>query len=173
MLRVASISGVVPIQSKQRFQHLCMGLTKVADIQDLRHRANAIIEEFPLTRDFMTWWLHPDRAPLIFAADRVMDPGTFSRLPETTNAEESQHNKLYSISGRGNDFLEGAEGLHTYSEYCLRMYLASRSKFRQLLPDDTLTYIYSNQPDFVACTADLSHGSWLPRSTGPHILVVH
>jgi hypothetical protein len=50
-------------------------------------------------------------------------------MPDTTNAEEAMHWKLYSAVGRDLSLMDGLHGLHAVAEYYLRIYTASLSMY--------------------------------------------
>jgi hypothetical protein len=126
--RVSNISAVVPPARKSYFQTACTGLVTAREYQEFLARLKVILEEFPLSGDFFTWYMHPDRAPMIFASQSTMDPEVAAKLPNDTNPEEAQHNKLYHITGESLDFSQGLYGLWHYSEYWLRVWTGSQGK---------------------------------------------
>jgi hypothetical protein len=50
-------------------------------------------------------------------------------MPETTNAEEAMHWKLYSAVGRDLSLMDGLHGLYAVAEYYHQIYTASLRKF--------------------------------------------
>ena len=55
---------------------------------------------------------------------RKMDAYVWDRMPDTTNAEEAIHWKLYCAVGRDQHLIEGLYGLKAVSEYYQRMMTA-------------------------------------------------
>jgi hypothetical protein len=50
-----------------------------------------------------------------------MSEHIWSSIPETTNAEEAMHWKLYSAVGRNHTFLGGLQALYKIAEYYERL----------------------------------------------------
>ncbi|KAF8059495.1 hypothetical protein FPV67DRAFT_1362049, partial [Lyophyllum atratum] len=54
-----------------------------------------------------------------------MDPDVWNSIPETTNAEEAMHWKLYRACGRDHSFMEGLASLYSVADYYERLYHAT------------------------------------------------
>jgi hypothetical protein len=64
-------------------------------------------------------------------------------MPDTTNAKEAMHWKLYSAVGRDLSLMDGLYGLHAVAEYYLRIYTASLSMYfrfyqHEYVPSDSI-----------------------------------
>lgn len=58
-----------------------------------------------------------------------MNIAVWDSIPDSTNAEEAMHWKLYSAAGRDHTFFEGLRSLHAVSLHYERLYIAAQSKF--------------------------------------------
>jgi hypothetical protein len=69
---------------------------------------------------------------MLFLSQRKMKPELWEAIPETTNAEEAMHWKMYSAAGRDHGFLEGMLSLYAIAQYYQRIHVGNQSK-RQFL----------------------------------------
>jgi hypothetical protein len=51
--------------------------------------------------------MRESHASMLFLLQRKMDPDLWEAIPETMNAEEAMHWKMYSAAGHDHEFLEG------------------------------------------------------------------
>jgi hypothetical protein len=65
---------------------------------------------------------------MLFLLQRKMDPDLWEAIPETTNAKEAMHWKMYSAAGCDHEFLEGMQLLYTIAQYYQRIHTGSQSK---------------------------------------------
>ena len=64
---------------------------------------------------------------MLFESKRKMDTDIWESIPESTNAEEAMHWKLYAAAGRNHAFFEGLVSLHAVAVYFERLYKAEMS----------------------------------------------
>jgi hypothetical protein len=127
--RISKISGVIPQGSAESFKSRVAALLEAPDIETFLSCAEVVIRAFPKTETWLQWWMRDAHASMLFASQRKMDPHIWDRMPDTTNAEEAMHWKLYSAVGRNLSLMEGLRGLHAVAEYYLRIYTASLSVY--------------------------------------------
>ncbi len=77
---------------------------------------------FPKTAPWLNWWLRPDHASMIFPSQRRMDAIVWDTLPDSTNAEEAMHFKIYQLVGKKHDIMPGLDGLLQVEKYHHSLY---------------------------------------------------
>ena len=77
---------------------------------------------------WLEWWLQPAHASIFFKSQRVMDIAIWDSIPDTTNAEEAMHWKLYAAAGKNHTFFEGLCSLQAVSQHYEQLYQARLSK---------------------------------------------
>jgi hypothetical protein len=114
VVRVSNISAAVPPSEKHRFRDMGLGLLNATDHEDLIRRAAAITDEFPDTTSFFEWWLMPERAGKLFPPEMRMQERLAQLIPDSTNAVESQHRKIYIALGKNHPLILGLRYLARY-----------------------------------------------------------
>ncbi|KAJ6481243.1 hypothetical protein C8R47DRAFT_1322273 [Mycena vitilis] len=120
--RVKKISGVVPPDQADAFEYRVLALLEAADSEQFQARAAAVIRDFPKTESWLRWWMRESHAVMLFASARKMDPEIWDSIPDSTNAEEAFHWKLYCAAGRLHALMEGLYSLFAVAEYYQRLY---------------------------------------------------
>jgi hypothetical protein len=138
--RISKIGGVVPHGSTDAFKNRVKALLDASDVATFMSCAEVVIRDFPKTETWLRWWMRDAHAPMLFTSHRKMDPHIWDRMPETTNAEEAMHWKLYSAVGRDLSLMDGLHGLSAVVEYYHRIYTASLRKFLIPLVRQTTKY---------------------------------
>jgi hypothetical protein len=128
VVNVSRCSGVVSVDRKNEFILKVFNLITIPEIDDLTREVAEILQQFPKAASFLKWWLRPKIAPRIFSALRDMPEDRWIRLPDTTNAEEAQHFKLYSALGKNHSLISGLEALLYFATYYFSLWLDSFSK---------------------------------------------
>jgi hypothetical protein len=72
--------------------------------------------------------MRESHASMLFLSQKKMDPDLWEAIPETTNAEEAMHWKMYSAAGHDHEFLEGMQLLYTIAQYYQQIHTGSQSK---------------------------------------------
>ncbi|KAF7317558.1 hypothetical protein MKEN_00842700 [Mycena kentingensis (nom. inval.)] len=119
--RVSKISRIVPPVQRTIFENRI---------------AADIIDDFPLIRPWLAWWMRPEHASMLFPSERIMDNTLFFSLPATTNAEEAMHHRLYSMIKRGNSMMEGLRGLVRAAETFENQYIYAKHGGQIFYGDD-------------------------------------
>lgn len=120
--RVSKISAVVEPEKAEFFKGRALSLLKAENTNDFRIRAAHLVEEFPLVKPWLNWWLHESRASMLFKSERKMKPDIWEAIPDTTNAEEAMHHVFYAAAGRNHDLLEGCNALFALNLHFLTQY---------------------------------------------------
>lgn len=72
---------------------------------------DALYREYEELRGWISWWLLPANASMVFRAIQLMSPELQQRISSSTNAAESSHNQLYAAAGKNHDLVEGCRRL--------------------------------------------------------------
>ena len=118
---------MIPPAQVHAFEERVLGLLDVESLDDFKDAVKLLIRDFPNIESWISWWVDDKHAPLLFEAHRSMDAATWKSIPDTTNAEEAMHWKLYAASGRNHDILEGLRALHRLAEYYEQRFAAVNS----------------------------------------------
>jgi hypothetical protein len=125
--RIKKISGVVPPGSGEAFENRVKALLDATDLASFLSRAEVVIRDFPKTESWLRWWMRESHASMLFVSHRKMEAYVWDRMPDTTNAEEAMHWKLYAAVGRNQSLLDGLYGLYAVAEYYHRLYMGTLS----------------------------------------------
>lgn len=128
VVRVSNISGAIHPADKHKFRSRTLGLLEAKDHEDFVARAEVVMRDYPMSISFLSWWLMSDHAEMLFPTERKMDLHLSLRLPDSTNAEEAQHNKLYVGVGRKHALIDGLRHLASYLKLYHRQYLHASSE---------------------------------------------
>ncbi|KAF5338688.1 hypothetical protein D9758_017577 [Tetrapyrgos nigripes] len=119
---VARLSNHVPPDSRAEFEELCRQMV-IAENSAVFDRVVKIMKEtWPGLEAWLNWWLAPEHASMIFHSQQKMDSKLASKLPDTTNAEESVHSVIYQIAGKNKDIIQGFDGLLKVMRHFQRMH---------------------------------------------------
>ena len=101
-------------------------LLDLPDADSFRDEALRLLNNFPKVAPWFKWWLHDSHASMLFVARRKMDTDLWNSLPESTNAEEAMHWKLYWGVGRDHSFFSRLEALMGFAAHyeCLLLGVA-------------------------------------------------
>lgn len=69
---------------------------------------------FPQLDGWISWWIRPKFASMIFPAKRVMNAQVAQQIPHTSNAIEAQHSLLHHALGTRHDLLPGIEKIQLH-----------------------------------------------------------
>jgi hypothetical protein len=128
-----NISHAVIPSSRSWFRSLALGLLQAQSHDDFLDRAAAVTSEFPDTVNFFSWWLMPDRAAKLFPTEYRMEEKLALLMPSSTNAAESQHQKIYTAVGTDHPVGFGLRCLALYMEYFGRLLERVQSKYSVFL----------------------------------------
>jgi len=94
---------------------------------------NAVVEHiratFPQVKAWLSWWLRPAFASMIFPACSSVDPSTAAQVPPTGNPVEHSHQLLHHAVGKGHDLIPGIEKLYLHSEELERQHDAVKGMY--------------------------------------------
>lgn len=115
--RVKKISGVVDPSQTDVFENYAKRLLKCESVEEFTSHANEFITAFPKAETWIRWWMLPAHACMLFPSFRLMKLGLWKSIPDTTNAEEAMHWKLYAALGKLLALLEGLKALVKFVDY--------------------------------------------------------
>ena len=127
--RISRIGGVIPVEQRESFIKQAIGLLSSPTDIDFRNQAGEIIQKFPKTATWLEWWLQSAHASILFESQRIMDIAIWDSIPDTMNAEEAMHRKLYAAAGKNHTFFEGLCSLRAVSQHYEQLYEARLSDF--------------------------------------------
>lgn len=106
--RAKSISKMIPFDFQSQFQTLAMSLKHCA-LDEFDVTVRTIRKNFPAAGPWLDFWISSANASMIFDCKRTMSNELLDRLPETSNAVESLHARIYLSCGilRGSNKLFG------------------------------------------------------------------
>jgi hypothetical protein len=89
-----------------------MSLIEITDLSDFQKKIASFQKQWPRAYRWLSWWLIPEHAMMLFPSIRTMPEDLAAKLPETTNAEEAMHATIYrTVQSRHNPFFQGLDGL--------------------------------------------------------------
>jgi hypothetical protein len=94
---VKRISGAVPPSMANAFEECALALLKADDSDQFASCVQVILQDFLKTEAWLWWWMRPSHASMLFVSECVMEPDIWESIPDTTNAEEAMHWKLYAL----------------------------------------------------------------------------
>ncbi|KAJ7658759.1 hypothetical protein DFH06DRAFT_442939 [Mycena polygramma] len=119
--RVKKISGVVDPSKTDIFENYARKLLSCENMDDFNHHANEFIVAFPRTESWIRWCMLPAHASMLFPSFRVMNPELWLSIPDTTNAEEAMHWKIYAAIGQFLALMDGLKALYKFAEHYRRL----------------------------------------------------
>lgn len=115
--RIARIGGVIPQAERTQFRQLSTALVQASDLGSFQATAATMIRHFPLIHPWLSWWLRDEHASMIFDSHRRMDPVLWDSMPDSTNAEESMHWRLYRAVEKKHDLMDGIYGVRAFLQH--------------------------------------------------------
>ncbi|KAF8169466.1 hypothetical protein K438DRAFT_1615125, partial [Mycena galopus ATCC 62051] len=115
--RVKKISGVVHPSQIDVFENYARQLLHCESVDNFNSCATKFVADFPKAEKWIKWWMLPAHASMLFPALRKMTPELWDSIPDTSNAEEAMHWKLYAAVGNSHGVLAGLRALAKFAEY--------------------------------------------------------
>ncbi|KAJ3925681.1 MAG: hypothetical protein NXY57DRAFT_948889 [Lentinula lateritia] len=131
--RIKKMIGVVG-NSGDHFENLALGLLDLSSSKEFQQHVGELRASFPLANGWIAWWIREEHASMLFKSQRRMEPALWSSMPDTTNAEEAMHWRLYTAQGKNHTLFTGLQALHTVAKH-----------FHALYDAILLTFILGNQ----------------------------
>ena len=116
--RLKKINGVIPSHDAHHFQEITEQLLSAETLQELLEHAEEIKRRWPAVTPWISWWMREDHVQMLFESARKMDRTLWEAIPETTNAEESMHHKIYQAVGRDHPhMIEAVLALEKFAQH--------------------------------------------------------
>ncbi|KAJ7116971.1 hypothetical protein C8R44DRAFT_627132, partial [Mycena epipterygia] len=131
--RVKKISGVVDPSKTDVFANYANKLLSCESINEFNRNADAFIKDFPRAESWIRWWMLPAHACMLFPSFRVMNVDLWNSIPDTTNAEEAMHWKLYAAVGKSLALMPGLKALYKFADHYERLSDAQKRTLSMLL----------------------------------------
>ncbi|KAF8145256.1 hypothetical protein K438DRAFT_1630415, partial [Mycena galopus ATCC 62051] len=126
---IKKISGVVDPAQIDVFENYMKQLLSCNNMEDFTSYANDFVIAFPRAESWFRWWMLPSRACMLFPSFRIMNSALWKSIPDTKNAEEAMHLKLYSALGKRLNLLDGLRALVAFAEYYRTQFEAKKDTF--------------------------------------------
>lgn len=131
--RVKKIGGVVGPAQRDIFENRVKALLDAEDRPDLERLAQKLVVTFPKIKSWLDWWLRESHARMLFPSRRTMDPNLSASLPNSTNAEEAMHWKIYAALGKKFSLMKGLYALHDFAAHYQFLAVGVKSEFNLCL----------------------------------------
>jgi hypothetical protein len=129
--RVAKISAYVSPETRGSFIRHINRLRMAKTVEEFVQLLNTVMRTWPKTHEWMEWWTRERNAQMIFESLKSMDNTLWKSLPETTNAEEAMHWRIYQAVGKRHKLIDGLYALATIVEYFSRLTKAAKGEWIQ------------------------------------------
>ncbi|KAF8134056.1 hypothetical protein K438DRAFT_1997887 [Mycena galopus ATCC 62051] len=115
--RVKKISAVVSPGLQDAFANEAMALIDADDYDDFMDRVERLVKRFPKVDGWIRWWSREPHAKMLFKPFREMPVDEWDSMPNTTNAEESQHFEIYSALRKKHALIPGLKALRQLAHH--------------------------------------------------------
>jgi hypothetical protein len=116
--RISRISSIIPPESKGEFAEMATALlAPTMTSKQFVEECSEIVKKFPGCEPWLQWWMIPEHAMMLFPSEKRMHPRLWIIIPHTTNAGESQHNRLYHATGKDFPLIEGLDHLAHFFDW--------------------------------------------------------
>lgn len=120
---------IIPPEKADLFETMAMGLLDLSTVEQFLAQAAILERIFPSITLWIRWWMQPGPSSMLFSSYRTMDPVLWTSLPDTTNAEEAMHSRIYHAVGKSKPLLEGLEGMLQFILLQEKKIIARTGKF--------------------------------------------
>ncbi|KAF5365496.1 hypothetical protein D9757_012971 [Collybiopsis confluens] len=124
--RVSRTAGIIPPNTRDTFIQYARRLMYIESTSEYSHHVHEMRQKWSIN-PWLSWWTRPEIARMIFASQRTMALERVALLPNTTNAEESMHAKIYNLVGRNHELISGINALKKVEEYHHELWLNAKS----------------------------------------------
>lgn len=119
--RVKNNASMIPFEQRNEFNQQVRKLTTCSKVE-FDETIAYLKRLFPEITGWLVWWVQSHVAKLIFSCCRTMTDDLLDQVPETSNAVESLHHKIYMACGLTKDsskrftLLEGVDALARFAQ---------------------------------------------------------
>lgn len=130
--RIKRTGGIIPLGQASKFEKMAHNLLQLPDAEAFQEEGRLLLEQFPDVAPWLEWWLRDSHAPMLFAPYRSMETSLWESLPDTTNAEEAMHWKIYSGIGTDQTLMSGLTSLYAFAGYYERLLAGASGTYLDL-----------------------------------------
>lgn len=127
--RVARIGGVIHPDKERLFRRLTGDLLTASDQEEFHVITHELLVSFPEIKPWLEWWMRDAHASMLFESRRRMNPVLWESMPNTTNAEESMHWRIYSAVGCDHNLMDGIRAILAFVKHFDAQVDAVKGKF--------------------------------------------
>jgi inorganic triphosphatase YgiF len=110
--RLKTNGSLIPREHIETFNDLLHTLlSQHSSRQDFDDAINTLRSTFPKINGWLSWWLRPAFASMIFPACSFVDPAVAEQVPSTSNPAKHQHSLLHHAVGVDQDLIPGTKKL--------------------------------------------------------------
>lgn len=131
LIRLSKVVTSIADGSPETFLDRGFALLDSKDTDDFRANCNVLLVDYPDIKPWMAWYKREPVARMLFKSERTMEADIWDSIPETTNAEEAMHWKLYAGLGRDHDFFYGVEAILKAAQHFEQRWRAARRELIQ------------------------------------------
>ncbi|KAF9555016.1 hypothetical protein CPC08DRAFT_766248 [Agrocybe pediades] len=123
--RLKKNSSLIPPEQIGVFDHyLRVLLYAKTTREEFDEVVQKLQKEFPRVKSWISWWLRPTIASMIFPVCSVVDPKDSSQVPKTSNPVEHSHSLLHHATGTDYDLITGMRKLKLHIDELEAQYKA-------------------------------------------------
>lgn len=124
--QISKISSIIQPYSSDQFAGECKKPLTIECKKDFDQAIRGLIQSYPQTEGFFSWWLQPIHAQILFTSQKGMSQELWDSLPATTNVEESLHWKFYTTVGKDHASPEGICALYQIAQTMEAKWMAAQ-----------------------------------------------
>ncbi|KAF9540762.1 hypothetical protein CPC08DRAFT_770741 [Agrocybe pediades] len=110
--RLKKNGSLIPPEKIGNFDHyIRILLYSKTTREDFDSAVQSIQKEFPRIKSWLSWWLRPTIASMIFPVCSVVDKDVTFKVPKTSNPVEHSHSLLHHATGTDYDIIPGIQKL--------------------------------------------------------------
>jgi len=123
--RLKSNGTLVPRGSTAIFDHILRILvSEHTSREEFDENVKLLRDKFPRIDGWLSWWLRPTFASMIFPSQSLVDRAISNQVPSTSNAAEHQHSLLHHAVGTDHDLIPGIQKLFLHVQELERQFSA-------------------------------------------------
>ncbi|KAH6906610.1 hypothetical protein BKA70DRAFT_1401368 [Coprinopsis sp. MPI-PUGE-AT-0042] len=139
-LRIEKQAFIIPPERKAEFKAFVEKVLCDIVVSEFQRLVEDLQQQFPKTKNWITWWLRPAFSKMIFPACKTMDPDVETQIPKTSNPIEGQHHLLHHGVGTDHELIPGIERLCDFChEFELRFDAIQDGHIDPIPPRDSRT----------------------------------
>ena len=127
--RLKKNGSLIPQDLTETFNDLLHSLlSQHSSRDDFNDTVNTLHSTFPKINGWLSWWLHPTFASMIFPACSSVDQNVAEQVPSTTNPAEHRHSLLHHAVGVDQDLIPGVRKIFLHVSQIESQYKAIKGE---------------------------------------------